>query len=63
MKATFEIAPKGTVWFINPQARNDSPNQRQDMLLALNRVYIRDGEFKGRYCYQVIIGRLQILIA
>lgn len=61
MRATYEIAPKGTVWFINPQGRDDSPNQRQDMLLAFNRVYIRDGQFKGKYVYQLVIGRIQVL--
>lgn len=63
MKFIFEVAPKGTCWWINPRQRNDSPNQRQDMLFTLNRVYIRDGEYKGKYLYQLVIGRLQVLVA
>lgn len=55
-----EIAPKNTIWSIHPRNRRDSPAQRTDMLIGLNRVYIRSIK---KYCYQVFLGRLMILFA
>ncbi len=54
MNWLIDWAPKKSVWWIQSKETLDKPNQRCDMLIAFNRVYVR--EYK-KYLYQLVIGR------
>jgi len=54
---------RNSYWSINPQKRSDSPNQRITFLFSFHKIYIRDGKFKGNYCYELVLGKFRLLLA
>jgi hypothetical protein len=58
-KFLLDIAPKSTLWWFNHKNKK-SPNQRQDHIFSLCRVWVREHK---KLVWELHIGRVKILWA